>query len=352
MPFAFGLAALAGFCGAAYHIPLAWMLGPLLAAACLSLAGVDLRPNENLRKFGQLTIGTAVGLNMTASVLAELGSWLPLMVFSALFSVLASCVMGVILARMARLDQKTAFFASLPGGLAEMGNIGMQMHARAEPIAIVHTLRVALVAIVTPSILLAFGTPHPSTLPASQIVDPYWAVGLIAGGAGFAYLLGFARLNNPYMIGAVVFTAIFASQDLVSGKMLPPVFALAQLLIGFAVGCRFRRDILTRLPRVALCSVISILGLGLVMAGFAWLLSLTIDMEFPAAMLATSPGGLSEMTVTAEILHLAVPVVVGFQVVRGVLVNSLASYYFMIFTRSGMLGFLQKLLGVGAEDYN
>ncbi|MGJ7043026.1 membrane AbrB-like protein [Shinella sp. BE166] len=342
---AFALAALAGFSGAAYHIPLAWMLGPLLVAACLSAAGFDLRPNENVRKFGQLTIGTAVGLTMTASVLAELGGWLPLMVLSALVSVMMSCVAGVILARQARLDQKTAFFASLPGGLAEMGNIGVQMGAQAEPIAIVHTLRVTIVALTIPSILLAFGTPDFAVAPGTRIVDPYWTVGLIVGGAAFAYFLGRIRLNNPYMIGAILFTAIFASRGLVAGKMYHPLFAVAQLMIGFAVGCRFRRDILAKLPRVAFFSVISIFGLGTVMVGFALLLSFATGLTYPAAILASSPGGLSEMTVTAEILHLAVPTVVGFQVVRGILVNSLASHYYALLTRYGVLDLLQRVFG-------
>lgn len=342
---AFGLAALAGFLGAACHIPLAWMLGPLLVAACLSAAGFDLRPNENVRKFGQLTIGTAVGLTMTANVLAELGGWLPLMVLSAIVSVLVSCVAGVILARQARLDLKTAFFASLPGGLAEMGNVGVQMGAQAEPIAIVHTLRVTLVAVIIPSILLTFGPPHFGNVLGIEVVDPYWTTGLIAGGAGFAYFLGRIRLNNPYMIGAILFTAIFASRGVVAGKMYQPLFVVAQLMIGFAVGCRFRRDILARLPRVAFFSVISIFGLSIVMVGFALLLSAATGLTYPAAILATSPGGLSEMTVTAEILHLAVPTVVGFQVVRGILVNSLASHYYTLLTRYGVLGFLQRLFG-------
>ncbi len=343
--FAFGLAALVGFSGAACHVPLAWMLGPLLVAACLSAAGFDLRPNDNVRRFGQLTIGTAVGLTMTASVLAELGGWLPLMVLSAIVSVLVSCVAAVILARQARLDMKTAFFASLPGGLAEMGNIGVQMGAQAEPIAIVHTLRVTLVAVTIPSILLTFGPPHFAIAPGTMIVDPYWTVGLIAGGAGFAYCLGRIHLNNPYMIGAVLFTAIFASRGLVAGKMYQPLFAAAQLMVGFAVGCRFRRDILARLPRVAFFSVISIFGLSGVMVGFALLLSVATGLSYPAAILATSPGGLSEMTVTAEILHLAVPTVVGFQVVRGILVNTFASHYYALLTRCGMLGFLQRVFG-------
>lgn len=347
---AYALAAVVGYAGYLNHVPLAWMLGPLLVAACLSIAGADLRPSENSRRLGQLTIGAAVGLNMSAPVLVELGHWFPLMLFSAFFSVFVSCVAGVILARQARLDRKTAFFASLPGGLAEMGNIGVRMGAKAEPIAIVQTLRVTLVVLTVPPVLLMLGSPDFASPPAAEVVAFHWAAGLVAGGACAAYFLKFARLNNPYMIGAVLFTAFFAASGLVSGKMPQPLFFLAQLLIGFAVGCRFRRDMLVRLPRVTLFATFSILGLIVVMACFGLALAGLTSLPYPVTMLATSPGGLAEMAATAQVLHLAIPTVVGFQVVRGVLVNGLASHYFIFFTKTGFLDLLERILGGGERN--
>ncbi|MBB3237158.1 AbrB family transcriptional regulator [Phyllobacterium endophyticum] len=59
---AFALLTFGGFLGAACHIPLAWMLGPLLVASCLSMSGIELNCNPNLLRLGQLTIGTSVGL--------------------------------------------------------------------------------------------------------------------------------------------------------------------------------------------------------------------------------------------------------------------------------------------------
>ncbi|TXR47498.1 AbrB family transcriptional regulator [Phyllobacterium endophyticum] len=342
---ALALSAFGGFLGTACHIPLAWMLGPLLVTACLSMSGVDLKFNPSLLRLGQLTIGTSVGLNMSTDVLIELVSWLPLIVFSAFFSIIMSCFAGAFLAKHARIDHTTAFFASLPGGLAEMGNVGMRMGAQSEPIAIVHTLRIALVVLVVPPILLALGSPDFATQPATQFIDLYWAPILVIGGAFVAYFFGVVHLNNPYMIGAVVFATIFAANGLVAGKMPPMLFAAAQILIGYSVGCRFRRSMLTHLPRVTLFSTFSILGLVVVMACYALVVSCLSGLPYPAAILATSPGGTAEMVVTAQVLHLAVPTVVGFQVVRGLLVNGLASYYFLLLRKSGLLDFLTRTIG-------
>jgi membrane AbrB-like protein len=311
------------------------MLGPILVAASLSIAGVDLNPDDNLRRLGQLIIGVAVGLNMTAPALIELLQWSPIMVGSALFSVLVAAMAGIFLARYAAIDQRTAFFACLPGGLAEMGNIGGRLGADPEPIAIVHTLRVTLIVLIIPPTLLALGSPNFTSLQSAGNISAPLAAILITGGAAGAALLRIARLNNPFMIGAIVFAAAAASSGFVSGGLHPGVFAAGQLLVGFAVGCRFRQEMLSRLPRVTMAAVMVVMVLMLIMAGFGVVLAEFSGFTYPAAILATSSGGLSEMATTAQVLHLAVPLVVGFQVTRGVLVNGFASYYYKLFVSFG-----------------
>jgi uncharacterized membrane protein AbrB (regulator of aidB expression) len=50
------------------HTPIPWMLGPLLATACLSVSGVPTKSSGYLRNVGQWVIGAALGLYFTAEV--------------------------------------------------------------------------------------------------------------------------------------------------------------------------------------------------------------------------------------------------------------------------------------------
>ena len=52
-------------------------------------------------------------------------------------------------------------------------------------------------------------------------------------------------------------------------------------------------------------------------------------------ILATSPGGLAEMTITAQALHIGVPLVVAFHLFRVVVVN-MGTQYIYVWT-SGLL---------------
>ena len=339
------LAALVGYVGARSDVPLAWMLGPLLFAACLSVAGLPLAPNGKLRRLGQTLIGVGVGLNFTAEAMRELMSRFPLMVLTALLSVLVACIASVALARFARLDRATAFFACLPGGLAEMAEIGQSSGARPEAVTILHTLRVTLVVMTVPPLLIALGTPDLGLQTQAQSVSVGWVIGLGLGGLVVALGLGKIHLRNPYMIGAILFSAVLSANGMIVGKLPPILFAGAQLLVGFAVGCRFRRDILMTLPRAAAVGTLVILAIMGVMALFGWLLALRLGVPFASGLLSSTPGGLAEMGVTAQLLHLGVPSIIGFQITRVVMVNGFATQYFVMLTRSGVFSYLEGMLG-------
>lgn len=342
---AYMLAFAVGYVAYVSHVPLAWLLGPMLVSASLSVAGIALRSNDHLRRLGQLCIGGGVGLYLTAPVVTQLAGWLPLMVAAALASVLISCFFGVVLSRCTGLDQASAFYASLPGGLAEMANIGRGSGAHPEPIALVQTLRIALVVLLIPPILLTLGIPdlNPQT---DDIISTGAAALVICGGAVLSYGLVVLRVNNPFMIGAILCAGIMASVGILSGRMHPWLFSASQLLIGFSVGCRFRRSMLIAMPRVAAFGSLTTIGTIAATTLVAVFVSLVSGIGIPDSLLATSPGGFSEMAATAQVLHLAVPVVAGYQIVRSIMVNGFASLYYRMAVRYGLLGFFRRLLGV------
>lgn len=350
---ALGGYALAGVCGylaSRLRVPLAWVLGPLLCAAAFSLAGVKLTSPQRVRQMGQVVIGATAGLNLTAAVAAGLVAWLPLMLGTAWISVVASGLASGFFAYFARLDGKTAFFALMPGGMAEMGNIGMTAGARMEPIALIHTFRVAIVVLVIPGLLVSHGNITP-VVPLPDL--PPATVALLLGAClGGAWLTGACRINNPWMIGALVTSAILSVSGLVTGHMPHLIFVSAQVLLGYAIGSRFKREVVRRLPRVAVVGVAMNLTLLALMGLYALGFSALTGLDLPTSVLVSSPGGTSEMTTTAQTLHLSVALVTAFHLVRTFLVNGFALYYWRLVEKLGyveaLTARLDRLFGRGA----
>ena len=146
---------------------------------------------------------------------------------------------------------------------------------------------------------------------------------LAALGVGLTTLI---RLNNPWMIGALLAVGLAAGFNLVSGHIAFPLQAAGQFLIGISIGTRFQREALRRMPRVVAGSVLAVLALSAILFAVGAVLSLVGPIDLGTAVLSSSAGGIAEMTLTAQNLGLDAPLVAGFHFVRTVIVNGFAAH--------------------------
>ena len=110
---------------------------------------------------------------------------------------------------------------------------------------------------------------------------------------------------------------------------VPPALGqAAQLVIGVSLGVRFSRRFLHAAPRWLAAVALGTLGMIALCAAMAWVLAWATGLHPVTLMLATSPGGLAEMAITAQVLQLGAPVVTAFQVCRLVAVLLLAEPVF------------------------
>ena len=145
--------------------PLPWILRPLIVAALFSIAGLRLDVPSGVRRAGQLIIGANIGLGFSAHILERVVGWAPLMIGVSLFSVALGALISVPFSRFSRTDRKTAFFAMMPGGVAEMANIGTAIGAATAPIALVQAIRVGLVVCLIPPFVAAANPSAPTRYP-------------------------------------------------------------------------------------------------------------------------------------------------------------------------------------------
>lgn len=338
--------AAAGLCGAIAHrlgVPLAWVLGPLIATATIAIAGAPVFASLAWRRAGQVVIGTSIGLNVTAALLAVIMLWLPIMVVTALIAILIAAALSVTYARLARVDDKTAYYAMMPGGLSEMANLGAAAGARAEPIAVAQALRVAVLVTILPPLIVGLDIQGAESLSPSYPDLSLIVTGTaLAGGVAGVGLARLARLNNPWMIGAIVGAGALTATGLVLGRLPTPLYWLGQFLIGISIGARFRREIILRLPRLCITSIAFVLALAALLAGYAGLLSLISGLDLASAVLGASAGGMAEMAITAQTLHLSVGLVTAFHVVRALIVNAFAPQLWSLLDRLGLFAALRR----------
>ena len=311
------LCGVAGSLFAWLKTPLPWMIGPLTVMAALNFSGARLRPPVGARPAGQVIIGTALGLYFTPAVAQQVISYWHLLLLAAALAVVIACASAWLLSSVTDTDRTTAFFASVPGGAAEMSVLAERYGARVDRVAIAQSMRILSVVVVVPFFLALSGAHGADTQgPATSNLDWGSLALLLAIATTGAGLLALTGAPNAFMLGAL-FSVIALTVCEFSFSDMPPVVSnVGQLLIGCALGGRFERSYLDRAPKFVVATLASIaLAIGLA-AILGAAIGLAYGLPIASVVLATAPGGIAEMCITAKVLQLGVPLVTAAHVTR------------------------------------
>jgi len=298
------------------HVPLPFLLGALFVSATCGLSGFTLKLADEFRQGGQIAAGFSVGLFFTPPValrLVELG-WL--MALTGFASILVSLFLARALALFGRCDRRTAFFAAMPGGLAEMAVLAHTFGASTTLVSLAQSLRVVLIVlIIPPAVALVMGGTRLKVAEVQQLESHLLVLGLVLC-VPVALLLRRAKIFNPFLLAGL---AIGMGMALVIARAThAPVLvtSAAQLAIGAALGCRFQREQISHVLTSPFLPAAAATTLALMAANMAFAALTLHFVAFPTGVLAMAPGGIAEMSLTAEALGLAPPIVAAWQLVR------------------------------------
>ena len=310
-----------GLCGGLLfnlaRIPLAWMMGPMFAVGVAGISGIKVGEIRGGRQAGQLIIGCALGLYFTPDVTRHVLNFGGYILAAAFLAIVIGILGSQLLKRISGMTAVTAFFASAPGGAAEMAVLAERAGARFDQVALAHSIRVLMtVSIIPISVTLTGASGSQIYTPSTTAISVHGLVVLVTLAIFSALVFRKACVPNAWLLGPLCISLLIT----VTGGSLsaiPPLLAIAaQILIGCSLGSRFKPSLRSESRRLmigVIASALFTLSLS-VCTGLciAWLIGETA----PTMVLATAPGGLSEMCITAKILKLGVPLVTSFQVAR------------------------------------
>lgn len=315
-----GAMAMCGVSGALFsaaHAPLPWMIGPLLAMALGKFLGARVAAPRGGRAAGQLIIACALGLYFTPAIASEVAAHWYLLIAAALLAVLLAYASGWFLMRSAGLDATTALFASVPGGAAEMTILGERYGARSDRVVLAQALRVFIVVLIVPFAFTGLGLHGADAYrPAQFAVEGAGLIALLCIAAAAGGALAKLRTPNAWMLGPLAVSVALTLGGASLSAIPPWLSNAAQLLIGCALGSGFDRESLRRSPRFIGMVCVSVVLAMVASALCAWGLALLGSVPVATMVLATAPGGMAEMCVTAKVLQLGVPLITAAHVTR------------------------------------
>lgn len=321
------------------RLPLPWMLGPMTVCMLAALVQAPIAAPQVIRQPMSTVIGVMLGSAFGPSVFAHASAWLGTLAGLVLFMTACGATSIWYLQRFGGVDAKTAYFAGMPGGAAEMIVIGEERGADVRAIALIHGARIFMVVMSLPFIIqwladisLARGRGGALSMFDAPALNEMLLIGCAVAGALLGHML---RLPAKNLLGPMLVSAAVHLAGLSDFKPPFEVVNAAQLIIGVTVGGRFAgiepRMILALMQLSLGTTVIMLAWTGL----FAFAISRLTGFDATTVLLAYSPGGLAEMSLVAIALNAEVALVAAHHIVRIVLVMVMAAPIFALLRRFG-----------------
>ena len=326
-----------GWLAHALQLPLAWMIGAMSGTTLLAVLGVPLALPVLLRNIMVAVLGIMLGSGFTPEIVQRIGDWGVSLAVLALYLAVAGAASYLYFRRVCGYDPPTAYFSAMPGGLSEMILVGTAMGGDSRIISLTHASRILLVVMALPfafQFLAGYepGARPPMGLPLLALPPKDLAVLAVCGVIGFVLARRF-RIPAAALVGPMLLSAGVHLAGWTAAKPPLELIALAQVVVGTAIGCRFAGTRAVVIVRALFAATGGTVVLMLATVGFALAIGQTTGLSREALVLAYAPGGLAEMSLIAIAIGADSAFVATHHIVRVFLVVVAAPLFFRLLRR-------------------
>lgn len=301
------LAFIGGWVASLLNLPLAWLLGAVLATGIWSacgwrIAGALLQVPAASTAAAIPVLGVAIGAGFTPEIVQQMPNWWPSILGLVLYLPLVHWLCYRLFRLSPHISAPTAFYSAVPGGLIESVRMGEEAGGDAQMMTLLHLMRLIACVIfiplgmglITGQSLSTAGLAAPAAdllprhLPEMLVVI---AVGLVAG--------RLLRLPAGHFFGPLLVSVIAHGAGWTTFPVPGWLLVLAQVVLGAGLGVRFAgmpRAKLGIALRMTLYSAAAIYALA---ALAAWGLGRASGISPLEIFLAYAPGGIVEMSLIA-----------------------------------------------------
>lgn len=304
-------------------LPLPFLLGPLATCLLLALCGAPLAgPPSRMLDIVRTVLGVAAGSSLSPDLVDRLPQTLSSAAFVPLFLICATVLGYPFFRRIARFDPPTAFFATMPGGFAEMILFGSEKGGNVRALSLVHATRILVIVSATPFMLKLFLEVELSVAPGLPMATMPVSDLLVMAFCALAGYWGARRIGlfGAPILGPMLLAGLASLGGLIENRPPSEALVLAQLFIGVSIGAHYVGVTLDELRRFVAASAgyaLILVVLTIVFAEAVFRLGLAPRLD---AVLAFAPGGQPDMVMLAILTGADIGFIIFHHVLRLVIV--------------------------------
>ncbi|MDA8580643.1 AbrB family transcriptional regulator [Litoricolaceae bacterium] len=305
-----------GFCLFYEQVPLAWLLGSMVATSIAAVSGLQVETYKPLTPWARCILGAMVGTGFDAVTVSEFLSYWTTLIIVPVFLVLATTVNFQVFRRVFGFDSFTSMFSALPGGMVEMVTSGRDMGADVKTLTIIHLMRVVIIVIGASVLGLYVGVQDLRMQTPSIHYAEYILMHLALGYVGWK-IFAYFKVPSAPLLGPMFLVAGLQGFDVLHLKLFTPLLILAQVAIGIDIARAFCGVSIGSMKQAFFAGISSVLIMFVVLCFCALIVIFTAaDIPWVQVILSFMPGGQTELALLAFALKLDLTFVVTHQIFR------------------------------------
>ncbi len=338
------IAIVAGISFSWLHVPVGWLLGPMLVGIAYAIIQGSRQPlPPGFKMVGQVIIGIVTATRFSPETLSVATTYALPLLLCVFTTGSLSMFNGYLLSRWAGIDRATAFLGFIPGAASSIVAMSEEMGADALTVALIQYVRVLLVVLLMPAAASLLFPVNPGTqvaapvaitnnLPSLPIILNLLVLA-VCGGLG---VWGGRRLRlpssgflGPFIVGLVTFWIL--PYQLQVPQFL---FCAGLLLVGLSIGVQFDWQIAQKLLKAVLIEVGLVILLILSCLAVGYEFHVVTHVDTITAVLGFTPGGIEAMVATVMQLGGDTGLVLAMQLTRMLSILLIAPWLVTVLVKS------------------
>ena len=284
-----------------FNIPLAWMIGPMIATSIAALSGLKIAMPKLALSSILIILGLHIGNYIDQSLFNQMLDWIWTTLIMLIYIIVSIFIVSKYLQKFSGYQEKASIFSAAPGALGPLIILAEYEKSDLSQVATSHLIRLIIIITVFPLIIVTSSDQESSNVSkfdymSQNHLDLLW---LFVSSLILIFVFSKLRVPAALLSGTLVASGILQVTEIASYKLPDPTINFCLLILGASVGCRFANKTLSEVANNSLHSLVATAILVILGLFAAFIANFFVENNLLTLILAFCPGGIYEVAVIA-----------------------------------------------------
>ena len=284
-----------------FNIPLAWMIGPMIATSIAALSGLKIAMPKLALSSILIILGLHIGNYIDQSLFNQMLDWIWTTLIMLIYIIVSIFIVSKYLQKFSGYQEKASIFSAAPGALGPLIILAEYEKSDLSQVATSHLIRLIIIITVFPLIIVTSSDQESLNISKFDYMnqnhlDLLW---LFVSSLFLIFVFSKLRVPAALLSGTLVASGILQVTEIASYKLPDPTINFCLLILGASVGCRFANKTLSEVANNSLHSLVATAILVILGLFAAFIANFFVENNLLTLILAFCPGGIYEVAVIA-----------------------------------------------------